>query len=103
MGFLSFLFSKPDPTLVALPTGSFTMDRYGTVLVSKVPSNYPAELVRHIGQQVLAVFRDAAAAQLPLSELCIRYPSLRITARELRGGALVFLSPRTPCAPAKPD
>jgi len=32
--------------------------------------------------------------------LIINYPSLKITARELRGGAIVFLSPRTPYGPA---
>ena len=100
MGMLS-LFSKPAPTLLSLPTGSFTLDRHGAMLVSTLPSSFPAELVAEIGREVLATFRDAAAAQLPLSGLIISYPSLNITARELRGGALIFLSPRTPGAPAQ--
>lgn len=94
MGFLS-RFSKPVPTLLRLPSGSFTVDREGSVLVGTLPSSFPAVLVNDIARQVLAVFHDAGAAQLPLSELIINYPSLKISARELRGGAIVFLLPKT--------
>jgi hypothetical protein len=100
MGMLS-LFSKPAPTLLSLPSGSFTLDREGSMLVSTLPSSYPAELLAAIGREVLEAFRDASAAQLPLSGLVINYPSLKITARELRGGALIFLSPRTPSGPVQ--
>ncbi len=99
MGLLT-LFAKPAPTLLRLPTGSFTVDRQGFVLVGTLPSIFPAQLVRDIGQQVLITFLEAQSAQLPLAELIINYPSLKITARELRGGAIVFLSPRTPYGPA---
>jgi hypothetical protein len=102
MGLLS-RFSKSKPTLLRLPAGSFTVDRAGCVLVGTLPSSFPAELVGEIGRQVLAVFHDAAAAQLPLTELMINYPSLQIAARELRGGAIVFLSPKAPYAPANPS
>jgi hypothetical protein len=90
MGFLR-LFSKAAPTLLRLPSGSFTVDREGTVLVRTLPSSYPMELVQEIGEQMIAAFRDAAAAQLPLAEIVVNYSSLKITARELRGGAIVFL------------
>jgi len=93
MGFLTF-FSKPAPELVKLPSGSFTVDREGLVIVGTLPSTFPDELVNDISQQVLAAFRDAAEAQLPLTQLVINYPSLKITAKELRGGAMIFLSPR---------
>jgi len=102
MGMLN-LFSKSAPTLMGLPSGSFTLDRDGSMLVSTLPSSFPADLVADIGREVLEVFRDAADAQLPLSGLIISYASLKITARELRGGALIFLSPRTSCAPAQPN
>src|SRR3954451_1179216 len=93
MGLLT-LFSKPSPTLVRLPSGSFTVDREGSVIVGTLPSSFPSNLVDEISEQVLGAFRDAAAAQLLLSELVINYPSLKITARELRGGAIIFLSPK---------
>jgi hypothetical protein len=98
MGFLS-RFTKPAPTLLRLPSGSFTVDRDGSVVVGTVPSSFPAALVAEIARHVLAAFRDGAAAQLPLSEIVINYPSLKIAARELRGGALIFLSPKAPHSP----
>src|SRR5215475_7031467 len=91
MGFLN-LFSRSAPTLLRLPSGSFTMDREGTVLVRTLPSSYPMELVQEIGGQMIAAFREASEAQLPLSEIVVNYSSLRITARELRGGVIVFLA-----------
>ena len=93
MGLLT-LFSKPAPTLLRLPAGSFTVDREGALVVDTLPSSFPTRIVRAISEQVLTAFRDASAAQLPLSQLSINYPSLKITARELRGGAIVFLSPK---------
>lgn len=95
MGLLS-LFDKPAPTLLRLPSGSFTADCHGTVLTNTLASSFPRVLVDEIAQQVLRVFHEAAAAQLPLAELNIHYASLKITARELRGGALVFLAPKDP-------
>ena len=79
-----------------LPAGSFTMDRAGRVVVSTLPSHFPDELLHDIGQAVLKTFRDAQALQLPLAELHVHYGSLKVSARELRGGALVFLAPVTP-------
>ncbi len=92
MGLLK-IFSKPAPGLLRLPAGSFTVDRSGRVLTETLPSNFPDELVEEIARQVLTTFREAAAAQLPLEELVVDYPSFKITARDLRGGAMVFLSP----------
>jgi hypothetical protein len=98
MGLLNF-FAKPAPALVRLPSGSFTVDREGSVLTGTLPSSFPAGLVRDIAQQVRAAFAEAAEAQLPLSELIINYPSLKICARELRGGAIVFLTPKASSSP----
>ena len=95
MGLLSF-FSRPAPPLTRLPSGCFTMDSAGNVVVATVSSSFPAALVREIGQKVLETFREAQQAQLPLAELVVHYGSLKIVARELRGGALVFLTPATP-------
>jgi len=100
MGLMS-LFSKPAPTLLRLPKGSFTVDSDGSVLAGTIPSNFPDQLVNQISLQVLAAFKEATEAHLPLAELIIHYPSLTITARELRGGALIFLAPQTPFAPTK--
>jgi len=93
MGFLN-LFAKPPGPLLKLPSGSFTVDREGNVVVGTVPSSFPQSLVRDIAREVLAAFRGAEAAQLPLSELIVDFPSLKITARDMRGGAVIFLSPK---------
>ena len=98
MGLLS-LFARSAPTLLRLPSGSFTVDREGCVLMGTLPSSFPSALVQDIARQVRAAFGEAAAAQLPLTELIIHYPSLKIAARELRGGAIVFLSPQVPASP----
>ena len=95
MGLLN-LFTKPEPTLFRLPSGSFTVDREGRVLMGTLPSSFPEDLKHEIADKVLTTFRDATAAELPLSEIVINYPSLKISARELRGGAIIFLAPKSP-------
>ena len=95
MGLLN-LFSKPALVLTGLPSGSFTMDRSGRIVIATVPSGFPAATVQEIGRHIIETFRGAQAAQLPLSELTVNYGSLKISARELRGGAIVFLAPRNP-------
>jgi len=102
MGLLN-LFAKPVPTLTRLPSGSFTLDRDGRVLTGTLPSSFPGSRVKDIAGQVHAAFSEAAAAQLPLAELIIHYPSLKISARELRGGAIVYLTPKTPASPMRPS
>ena len=101
MGILN-LFSRPAPTLLRLPTGCFTVDRQGQVLVGTVPSSFPTEMLEAIAAQVLRAFKASADTQLPLAELVVNYPSLKITARELRGGAMVFLSTTGSNAPNQP-
>lgn len=95
MGFLNF-FKKPAVTMLRLQPGSFTVSRDGMVIVATLPSEFPAALVEEIGAQVLATFHEAKAAQLLLTEIVIRYPTLKITAIDQRGGAIVFLLPQKP-------
>ncbi|MCU0785195.1 MAG: hypothetical protein MUF81_14330 [Verrucomicrobia bacterium] len=95
------LFARTAPPLARLPNGCFTLDRTGRVLVGTVSSSFPAGTMRQIGRHVLDTFREAQAAQLPLAELVVHYGSLKIVARELRGGAIVFLSPKSLISPAK--
>jgi hypothetical protein len=101
MGFLK-LFSKSRPALQRLPSGSMTVDRDGNVVATTVASSYPRELLKEISGEVLHLFGEARKAQLPLTEVNLQFASLRITARELRGGAIIFLSPRTTFATSSP-
>jgi hypothetical protein len=93
MGLLNF-FSKPVPKLARLPSGSFTVDASGRMLASTLPHSFSQMHVDEISSTVLSVFRDAEKAALPLSEIVIRYGGIKITARELRGGAIIFLKPK---------
>jgi hypothetical protein len=93
MGLLSLFAKPPAPKLVRLPSGSFTLHADGRVMTSTLPQSFPAAFVREIGEPVLASFREARKAQIPLVELNIHYATLKILARELRGGAIIFLMP----------
>jgi hypothetical protein len=51
--------------------------------------------VAEITTAVLATFQAAREAQMPLTEIVADYSALKLTARELRGGAIIFLAPRS--------
>jgi hypothetical protein len=93
MGLLN-LFSKGSPQVQVLPSGSLTLDRNGKILASTVRSVISSEVLEEIGSNILEIFRHAREAQVPLNELIIQFASLQITARELRGGAMIFLTPK---------
>ncbi|MEW6302762.1 MAG: hypothetical protein AB1705_04780 [Verrucomicrobiota bacterium] len=96
MGLLN-LFSKaaPEAKVTQLPSGSFTVDRTGKIVASTLPRTFPEASAKEIGNTVIKVFQSASDAQLTLREVFIHYGGFKITARELRGGAIVFLSPKT--------
>jgi hypothetical protein len=94
MGFLSKLFGFSRPVVRSLPSGSITVSRKGEIVTSTVSSAYPRALLMEIAREVLRQFHEAREAQLALSELTLQFASFRITAREIRGGAIIFLSPQ---------
>ena len=96
MDLVKKLFSRNGGLRLAkTPSGTFTLDRDGRIIVSTLPQTFPDSQLREIGQRVLAFFRGAQHAQMPLQELTAYYPTLKLTARYLRGGAIIFLSPQT--------
>jgi hypothetical protein len=98
MGFLKKLFGG-RAAVQQLPTGTITVDRRGRIVTSTVSSAFPKNLLHGIGRDVLELFREARVAQTPLAEVSLHFGSLRITARELRGGAIIFLFPQTALLP----
>ena len=98
MGLLKNIFGS-RAAVSQLPSGSLTVDRAGEIVSSTVSSTYPAELLQAVSKEVLALLREARTAQMPLAEVSIHFASLRITARELRGGAIIFLFPQTALSP----
>src|SRR4051812_14422404 len=95
MGLLDLFSRSSRKNLVHLPSGSFTIDREGKVMTSTLPQSFPAARMQDIGQQVIASFLAAKQAQMPLAEIIVHYAALKILARELRGGAIIFLMPQT--------
>lgn len=95
MGFLKFFSKSSSAAVRKLPSGTLTVDGNGRIVTCTVPSSYPKGLLHAIADEALHLFREARTAQLPLTELNIHFASLQITARELRGGAILFLAPKT--------
>ncbi len=94
MGFLNLFSRTPTLNLVRLPNGSFTVDPNGHVLSSTLPQNFPQQWAEQIGSHVVNTFRAAQALQLPLRELIADFSAVKLTARALRGGAIIFLAPQ---------
>lgn len=92
MGLLG-LFEQTAKAPLKIPTGCFSLDPQGRVISSTMPSSFPAEIVAEIGDTILKTFRESHMAGLGLTQLSIHYASMRVTARDLHGGALVFLNP----------
>ena len=101
MGFLKKIkrWFRSRAAIQHLPVGSITVDRAGQIVSSTVSSAYPVEVLQAVGKEVLALLHEAHVAQMPLAEVSIHFAVLRITARELRGGAIIFLFPQTALSP----
>jgi len=98
MGFLKKLFGGLA-AVQQLPTGTITVDRQGNIVTSTVSSAFPRKLLRDIASDVLELLNEARVAQMPLAEISLNFGSLRVTARELRGGAIIFLLPQSALFP----
>jgi hypothetical protein len=61
---------------------------------STLQRGFPEPLIGEIARVVLVTFRSALEAQLRLTEFTVHYAALKITAREMRSGAIVFIAPR---------
>ena len=101
MGLLDLFSRSSRKNLVHLPSGSFTIDREGKIMTSTLPQSFPEQFAQEIGKQVLTCFRGAEKSQMPLSEIVLTFSALKILARELRGGAIVFLMPQAISQPQK--
>ena len=92
MGFVTHFFIKPRKTdLVEFPKGSFTVDGRGKVLTSTLPRKFVTKHVQAIASAVLAAQKAARQNHSPLSELVVCFDGLKLVARDMRGGAIVFL------------
>ena len=94
MGLLNLFKSQKGEGPSPLPSGSYTVDREGKVVSRTISSAVSAQGLELFAAQVLQTFREARQADLNISEFCINTGVLNIKAKELRGGAIIFLSPR---------
>ena len=78
-----------------LPSGCYTIHRGGDLVASTLPSSFSREAMMEVGRVVIEAFHSAQKTNLPLTDLHLKFSGLTITARELRGGALIFLEPAT--------
>ena len=94
MSFMTQFFIKPaKPRLVRLPAGSITIDSEGKIMTSTMPQSFPLADLCEVGKRVLATFRSAERAEMPLRELSVHYLKLKLVARGARGGIIVFFHP----------
>ena len=102
MGVLKPLTRSVKPARVdRLPSGCFSVHRGGELVGSTLPGSFPVEKMMEIGRLVLETFRSAQELSLLLADLRIHYSGLQISAREMRGGALIFLTPATLLLPQR--
>jgi hypothetical protein len=93
MGFLS-KFTKSTAEPARLPSGAFTVDAQGRIVSSTVPRWVPQKQIQAIGKHIIAIFEGSRQTQMQFSELVVQYGAFKITAREMRGGAMIFLAPK---------
>ena len=94
MGLLNIFSKSKAQSPPPLPSGSYTVDRDGKVVTRTISSSISTQSLEMVSAQVLQTFREAKQANLNINEFSINMGALNIKARELRGGAMIFLTPR---------
>ena len=95
MGLLKRIL-KPAARGPALPSGSFTVDPNGEIITCTIPTSFSRDGLKDISKLVLRAFKEAKEADLALTELAVNFGAMKLKAREMRGGAMIFLAPRGP-------
>lgn len=105
MGILNSIYSRRasvSSRAVRRVQGSFAVNRDGALVASTLGSEWSHPALDQIGRTVLDAFARAREVNQPLDEVTAAQSGFKIVARELRGGALVFLRPESP-APSHPS
>jgi hypothetical protein len=76
------------------PRGSFTVSAAGKIVVSTLPASFSREKMAAIGKVALTALASARALGMPLTELAADFAGIEIRARDLAGGAIVFITPQ---------
>jgi hypothetical protein len=76
------------------PRGSYTVSSAGNIVVSTLPGSFPRERMQAIGKVMLSALGSARELGTPFSELAADFAGLEIRARDLSGGAIIFITPQ---------
>jgi len=76
------------------PRGSYTVSTAGGVVVSTLPGSFPRERMEAIGKAVISALASARELGTPFTELAADFAGLEIRARDLAGGAIIFVNPQ---------
>jgi hypothetical protein len=89
-------FSKTQTVSPArFPRGSYTVSSAGRIVVSTLPrSSFSIDRMEEIGHTVLKALAAARDLGNPFTELAAEFAGLEIRARNLAGGAIIFVTPQ---------
>jgi hypothetical protein len=76
------------------PRGSYTISSAGRIVVSTLPGSFPKERMLMIGRTVLSALNAARELGTPFTELAADYAGVEVRARDLSGGAIIFITPQ---------
>jgi len=86
--------TSPAIAPARFPHGSFTVSAGGAIVVSTLSARFPRERMEAIGKAVLSALASARGLGTPFTELAAEFAGLEIRARDLAGGAIVFVTPQ---------
>jgi hypothetical protein len=87
--------SKPQPMGPArFPSGSYTVSAIGSIMVSTLPRSFSPERMEAIGKVMLSALGSARELGTPFSELAADFAGVEVRARDLAGGAIIFITPQ---------
>lgn len=88
-------FSDKQPIGPArFPRGSYTIASNGAIGFSTLPGSFPRDRMEAIGKVVLSALNTAREIGNPFTELAADFAGLEIRARDLAGGAIIFITPQ---------
>jgi hypothetical protein len=76
------------------PRGSYTISSSGNIVVSTLPGTFSKDRMLAIGRVVLTALNSARELGNPFTELAADYAGVEIRARDLAGGAIIFITPQ---------
>ena len=76
------------------PRGSYTISSAGSIVVSTLPGTFPRDRMVTIGRAVLSALSSARELGTPFTELAADFAGVEIRARDLSGGAIIFITPQ---------